>query len=75
MSEGEIARKNCLILIVRNLNKISSEEEIEHDIKSSMETSNVVECFFKKEDGRHVGTCNVECLNAAVSKSFVHQSK
>ena len=35
----------------------------------------MVECFFKKEHGRHVGTCNVECLNAAVYKSFVHQSK
>ena len=27
--------------------------------------------FFKIENGRHVGTCNVQCLNDAVYKKFV----
>ena len=32
---------------------------------------NVLNVFFKIENGKHVGSCNVQCLNAAVYKKFV----
>ena len=68
MDEDEITRKNCLNLIVKNLNKTQTEKQLKDGIRASMGSGNVVEAFFKKEHGRHLGTCNVECLNAAVYK-------
>ena len=35
---------------------------------------NVVGSFFRLEKGKHVGSCNVQCLNAAVYKKFVKQN-
>ena len=68
MDEDEIARKNCLNLIVKNRNKTQTEKHLEDGIRAIMGSGNVVETFLKKEHGRHVGTCNVECLNVVVYK-------
>ena len=35
-----------------------------------MNEKNVVNIFFRLEGGKHVGSCNVQCLNAAVYKRF-----
>ena len=35
---------------------------------------NIVGSFFRLEKGKHVGSCNVQCLNAAVYKKFVKQN-
>ena len=75
MDENDTARKNCFNLIVKNLNKIQTEKQLEDGIRAIMGSGNVVETFFKKEHGRHVDTCNVECLNAAIYKQFVKKSK
>ena len=68
--EDDKAKKNALILIVKNLNKVKSIEELEYGIKKHMGEKNVVSVFFRLEGGKHVGSCNVQCLNAAVYKKF-----
>ena len=73
-TEENKARKNALILIIRNLNKIKSTEEIEYAIKKHIGEKNVINIFFKLENGKHVGSCNVQCLNAAVYKKFVKKN-
>ena len=70
LTEDDKARKNALILIVKNLNKIKSVEELEYGIKEHMGEKNVISIFFRLEGGKHVGSCNVQCLNAAVYKKF-----
>ena len=74
LTEDDKARKNALILIIRNLNKVKSTEAIEYEIKKHMGEKNVVNIFFKIENGKHVGSCNVQCLNAAVYKKFVKKN-
>ena len=74
LTEDDKARKNALILIIRNLNKVKSTEEIEYEIKKHMGEKNVVNIFFKIENGKHIGSCNVQCLNAAVYKKFVKKT-
>ena len=49
--EDDKARKNTLILIVKNLNKVKSVEELECGIKEHMGEKNVVCTFFKLEGG------------------------
>ena len=70
LTEDDKAKKNALILIVKNLNKVESVEELECGIKEHMGEKNVVSIFFRLEGGKHVGSCNVQCLNAAVYKKF-----
>ena len=70
ITEDDKARKNALILIVKNLNKVKGIEELEHGIKEHMGEKNVVNIFFRLEGRKHVGSCNVQCLNAAVYKRF-----
>ena len=70
LTEDDKVKKNALIFIVKNLNKVKSVEELEYGIKEYMDEKNVVSIFFKLEGGKHVGSCNVQCLNAVVYKKF-----
>ena len=74
LTEDDKARKNALILIVKNLNKIKDTETIEYELKKHMGERNVLNIFFKIENGKHIGSCNVQCLNAAVYKKFVKKN-
>ena len=74
LTEDDKARKNALILIVKNLNKVKDTDIIEYELKKYMGERNVVNVFFKIENGKHVGSCNVQCLNAAVYKKFVKKN-
>ena len=74
LTEDDKARKNALILIIRTLNKVKSMDEIEYEIKKHMGEKNVINIFFKIENGKHMGSCNVQCLNAAVYKKFVKKN-
>ena len=74
LTEDDKARKNALILIVKNLNKVKDTEAIEHELKRHMGEKNVLNIFFKIENGKHIGTCNVQCLNAAVYKKHVKKN-
>lgn len=73
-TEDDKAKKNVLILTIRNLNKVKTTEEIEYGIKKHMGEKNVINIFFKMENEKHVGSCNVQCLNAAVYKKFVKKN-
>ena len=70
LTEDDKARKNALIFIIKTLNKIKSVEELEDGIKEHMGEKNVISIFFRLEGGKHIGSCNVKCLNAAVYKKF-----
>ena len=74
LTEDDKARKNALILIVKNLNKVKDTDIIEYELKKYMGERNVLNVFFKIENGKHVGSCNVQCLNAAVYKKFVKKN-
>lgn len=71
-TKDDIARKNALILIAKNLNKAKSIEEIEKSIEEHMGPRNAVNFFFKRDEknGKHLGSCNIQCLNAMVYKKF-----
>ena len=75
-SKDDIARKNALIVIAKNLNKAKSTDEIEESIKAHMGAKNAVSFFFKKDEknGKHLGSCNIQCLNAMVYKTFTKKS-
>ena len=70
LTEDDKVRKNALILIIKNLNKIKSVEELENGIKEHMGEKNVISILFRLEGGKHVKSCNVQCLNAAMYKKF-----
>lgn len=56
---NDIAKRNALILIARNLNEIKSSEAIEAALKEYMGEENVGNIYFKEENGKHMGSCNV----------------
>ena len=70
MFEDDKARKNALILIAKNLNKAESMIDLENGIKTHMGEKNVMGIFFRQEGRKHVGTCNIQCLNVVVYKKF-----
>ena len=71
-SKDDIARKNALILIAKNLNKAKNVENIEESIKEHMGAKNAVNLFFKRDEknGKHLGSCKIQCLNVMVYKKF-----
>lgn len=70
LTEDDKARKNALILIERNLNKIKGTDAIDHELKKHM-GKNVINIFFKILNGKHVGSYNVQCLYATIYKKIV----
>jgi Glu-tRNA(Gln) amidotransferase subunit E-like FAD-binding protein len=70
-----IARKNCLVLIAKNLKKGSSPEQVEKELRTLIGEKNIVNVYFlRAEAGMHTGVANVELLNAHVYKKFVKKS-
>jgi hypothetical protein len=74
LSEDDKARKNAIMLIAKNLNKTKTTATLEEGIKKLFGKENVAGIFFRLEKGKHVGFCNVQCLNAAVYKKYVKQN-
>ena len=74
LSENDKARKNAVVLIAKNLNKIKTTATLEEGIKKLFGEQNVAGIFFRLEKYRHVGSCNVQCLNATVYKKYVKQN-
>ena len=71
----DLAKKNALILIAKNLNKLKPKEILESEIRACMGEKNVLNVFFKTDDkGKLTGVCNVQCLSAAVYKKFVKKN-
>ena len=70
-----IARKNCLVLIAKNLNKGVSATEIEEGLKTLIGDRNVINVYFPRAKRRmHTGIANVELLNASIYKKFVQKT-
>ena len=61
-------------MIAKNLNKTKTTAALEEGIRNFFGEGNVVRVFFRLEKGKHVGSCNVQCLNAAVYKKYVKQN-
>ena len=74
LSEDDKARKNAVVLIAKNLNKTKTTVALEEGIKKLFGEENVAGIFFRLEKGKHVGSCNVQCLNATVYKKYVKQN-
>jgi hypothetical protein len=71
LSTAMIARKNCLVLIAKNLNKASNPEQVERELKTLIGEKNVVNVYFPRaEAGMHTGVANVELLNAHIYKKY-----
>ena len=70
-----IAKKNCLVLIMKNLNKGTNAAEVELGLKTLIGEKNVVNVYFPRaEGGLHAGVANVELLNAPIYKKFVNKT-
>ena len=70
-----IAKKNCLVLIVKNLNKGTSAAQVELSLKTLIGEKNVISVYFlRAEGGMHTGVANVEFLNAPIYKKFVNKT-
>ena len=74
MSDDDKARKNAIVLIAKNLNKSKSTIALEEGIKAHMGEKNVIGVFFRLENYKHVGSCNIQCASAAVYKKYVKQN-
>jgi hypothetical protein len=75
LSATDITRKNCLVLIAKNLNKGLSPAQVEHGIRTLVGDKNVVSVYFPRaEAGLHAGVANIELLNAPVYKKFAKTS-
>jgi hypothetical protein len=75
LSEDDKSRKNALILIARNLNKVKTTMQIEDSIRKCMGELNVLGFYFRLENEKHTSSCNVQCLNSFVYKKFVKKKK
>ena len=72
LSALDTARKNCLVLIARNLNKGLSPTQVEQDLQTLVGNKNMVRIYFPRaEEGLHTGVANIELLNAPLYKKFV----
>jgi hypothetical protein len=64
-----------LVLIAKNLNKASSPEQVEKELRTLIGKKNVVNVYFPRTDsGMHTGVANVELLNAHVYKKFTKKT-
>jgi hypothetical protein len=71
LSTADIARKNCLVLIAKNLNKGLSPAQVEQGLRTLVGDKNVVSVYFPRaEASLHAGVANIELLNAPVYKKF-----
>ena len=60
MIEVELTKKNCLMLIVVNLNMHKTTKEVEHGIKELLGDKNVINLYFpKRYDNVHRGIVNM----------------
>jgi hypothetical protein len=72
LTAAEIAKKNYLVLIAKNLNKGLTSEQIESGLRTLIGDKNVVNVYFpRSENEMHAGIVNVELLNASIYKKIL----
>jgi hypothetical protein len=75
LTSTQLAKKNCLMLVLQGLNLIKTMEETLHEIKEVMGHKNISSSFFPKQrDNLHNGSVNIECLNPTVYRQFVNKT-
>lgn len=75
ISEEDIARRNCLVLIAKNLNLSKPTDQIEASFREYFGTKNLTHIFFPRAKGSiHCGIANLECLNPSVYKQHLRKS-
>ena len=68
LTDNEKAKRNCLMVIVRNINRVKPIAEVEIAIK----TKNMANIFFlNQEEQIHNGTVNVEVTTPATYKQYI----
>jgi hypothetical protein len=75
LTAAMIAKKNCLVLIAKNLNKASSPEQVEKELRILIGEKNIVNVYFPRvETGMQTDIANLELLNAHVYKKFTKKT-
>jgi hypothetical protein len=75
LSTTQLAKKNCLMLVLQGLKLTKPIEESLHEIKKIMGPKNVASSFFPKQRvNLHNGSVNIECLNPIVYHQFVNKT-
>ena len=75
LSITQLAKKNCLMLVLQGLKLTKTMEETLHEIKEVMGPKNITSSFFSKQrDNLHSGSVNIECLNPTVYRQFVNKT-
>lgn len=71
----DLAKKNALIPIAKNLNRLKPREILETEIRACMGEKIIFNIYFKYDvQDKLTGVCNIQCLSAAVYKRFVKRS-
>ena len=75
LTAHQLAKKNCLMLVLQGLKLTKTMEESLHEIKEIMGPKNITSSFFHKQrDNLHNGSVNIECLNPTVYRQFVNKT-
>ena len=75
LTTTQLARKNCLMLVLQGLKITKTMEETIHEIKEVMGPKNIASNFLPKQrDTLHNGSLNIECLKPTVYRQFVHKT-
>ena len=75
LTTTQLAKKNCLMLVLQGLKLTKTMEETLHEIKEVMGPKNISSSFFPKQrDNLHNGSVNIECLNPTVYRQFVNKT-
>jgi hypothetical protein len=71
----DLAKKNALNLIAKNLNKTKPKEILEKEIRLCMGEKKILNIFLKTDDKcKLTRICNVQCLSTAVYKKIVKKN-
>ena len=75
LTTAAIARKNCLVLIAKNLNKGICIAQVEEGLKTLIGEKNVINVYYPRTKGRmHTSVANVELFNAPIYKKFIQKT-
>jgi hypothetical protein len=76
-TKKEIAKKNYLILIIKDVNVAYSQSEVTEALKKMLGENNVVCTYFPRGNtvkDQHDGICNLEVINPIVYKQYIRKS-
>ena len=75
LSITQLAKKNCLMLVLQGLRSTKTVDETLQKIKETMGARNIASSFFPKQrENLHNGFVNIECLNPTVYHQFVNKT-